>query len=370
MNNEDYQLEEMENSAVNKSAMAKRAAAGAGLLAAGAATAYGAEQLVNGDEPAAEPTTVEQPDLTSGATAGAVEEGVAEQPQAQPEPQPQVVRTEERVDVYVHPDPQPQPEPEPEMEVNTTTNMYDEEGHLVGSIDAGTYGDKSFAVVDKDGDGRADVLWYDEDGDGKISEGETVDVSDSNYIMGKGAAVVNVTVPSGSAPEPDPYYDPLADIRNDFQDEKSGEEYTGDLAQNNPDYNNNGNVDQYRAGGETSSEEPVLEEEPIYDGTPAVEPEEEPLIAEDYTEKYDASPNEDSLLAEDDTLLEEDSTEDYALSEEEPTEDTSSENEMAYNDDEIENDIDDTADEDLAYNDEADSDMNDSVDDTEQYDIV
>jgi len=359
MNNNDYQLEEMENSAVNKSAMAKRAAAGAGLLAAGAATAYGAEHLMGGeDEPVVEPTTTEQPDLASGAAAGAVEEGVAEQPQAQPEPQ--TVHTEEDVHVYHHyvKDQEPQPEPEPEMKFESSTHLYDDEGNLVGTMDAGTYAGKDFLILDEDADGHGDVLWYDENGDGKIQQNELADVSGSGYAMGsRGGEHRDINIETGEVLDEQiahNHVDPLEDIDNDFYaQEKSGEEYRDDLAQNNPDYNPNGeNVDQYRAGGESASEEPVLEEEP--------------MLEEDHHEAFG-----DYNVAEDDTLLEEeDSTEEYALSEEEPSDDTTSED-MAYEDgDEIENDIDDTAEEDLAYNDEDSSDVDDNIDDTDQYDIV
>jgi len=373
MNNNDYQLEEMENSAVNKSAMAKRAAAGAGLLAAGAATAYGAEHLMGGeDEPVVEPTTTEQPDLASGAAAGAVEEGVAEQPQAQPEPQ--TVHTEEDVHVYHHyvKDQEPQPEPEPEMKFESSTHLYDDEGNLVGTMDAGTYAGRGFAILDNDADGHGDVLWYDENGDGEIQRDELADVSGSGYAMGsRGGEHRDINIETGEVLDEQiahNHVDPLEDIDNDFYaQEKSGEEYKDDLAQNNPDYNPNGeNVDQYRAGGESTSEEPVLEEEPML---------EEQHYADDYHEGFGdeeyTDPTEEPLLAEDDTVLEEeDSTEEYALSEEEPSDDTTSED-MAYEDgDEIENDIDDTTEEDLAYNDEDSSDVDDNIDDTDQYDIV
>lgn len=362
MNNEDYQLEEMENSAVNKSAMAKRAAMGAGLLATGAATAYGAEQLINGDDqPAVESSTVDQPDLTSGATAGAVGEGVAEQPQAQPEPEPQVVRTEERVDVYHHyvpeqPKPEPQPEPDPDIEFNSVTHLYDDEGNLVGSMDSGTLDGKKFLVLDEDADGYGDELWYDANGDGKMQDNEVQNISGAGYAMGKhGGEHHDFNIETGEEIDPyiahntthDPNHDSLADIENDFKDEKSGEEYYGDLAQNNPDYNNRGNVDPYQAGSNSSNEEPVLAEDP------------------------EAGKVDDPYLAqEDDTLIEEDSTEDYVLSEDEPTEDDASEDLAYENGDEIENDLDDTADEDLAYNDDTESDIDDNVDDTDQYDIV
>jgi len=203
-NDNDYQLEEMENSAVNKSAMAKRAAMGAGLLAAGAATAYGAEQLMGDDGNNVVAEGTQQPDLTSGAAAGAVGEGVAEQPQSQPEPQ--TVHTEENVHVYHHyvedpkPNPQPNPQPDhkPEMEYEETTHYYDDKGNLVKGIDMGTYAGKQFAIVDNDGDGHGDVMWYDVNGDGKVSQDEFADVSGSNFVIGShGGAHHDVNINTG-----------------------------------------------------------------------------------------------------------------------------------------------------------------------------
>ena len=444
-NDNDYQLEEMENSAVNKSAMAKRAAMGAGLLAAGAATAYGAEQLMGDDGNNVVAEGTQQPDLTSGAAAGAVGEGVAEQPQSQPEPQ--TVHTEENVHVYHHyvedpkPNPQPNPQPDhkPEMEYEETTHYYDDKGNLVNGIDMGTYAGKQFAIVDNDGDGHGDVMWYDVNGDGKVSQDEFADVSGSNFVIGShGGAHHDVNINTGEeianmhdkgghiddlkpeieykettyyyddegnlvkgmdmgtydgklfaivdhdgdrhgdamwydkngdgdvsddefydisgsnltigthggrqlyvnantgekidyVPTPDynPHGDSLADIHNDFDDEKSGEEYRDDLAQNNQDYRNHEDVhqyDEYHAGVET--DEPLVAEEDSIDGNYDVEShEEDTLYAENYT-------------------LEDDNTEDYALNEEDNIE-SSDDSDMAYNDD-----------------------VDENVDDADQYDIV
>lgn len=341
-NDSDYQLEEMENSAVNKSTMAKRIAAGAGLLTAGAATAYGAEQLMgddgNGNSVATE--HVQQPDLTSGAAAGAVGEGVAEQPQSQPEPQ--TVHTEENVHVYHHyvedpkPAPDPKPSPEPEMEFKSTTHLYDDDGNHVATIDDGSYAGKYFAVMDYDADGRGDVLWYDENGDGMMSQDEKIDISDTNYVMGQHGGehhdvniITREEIHDAHTHGDKPYTDSLADIHNDFDDEKSGEEYRDDLAQNNQDYRNHEDVhqyDEYHAGVET--DEPLVAEEDSIDGNYDVEShEEDTLYAENYT-------------------LEDDNTEDYALNEEDNIE-SSDDSDMAYNDD-----------------------VDENVDDADQYDIV
>lgn len=359
--NNDYQLEEMENSAVSKSAMAKRMAAGAGLLAAGAATAYGAEQLVGDDGNNVATDHVQQPDLSSGAAAGAVGEGVAEQTQSKPEPEPQVVRTEERVDMYVHPD--PQPAPEPEMEFDSTTHLYDDDGNLVGTVDGGSYAGKDFAILDHDADGHGDVLWYDENGDGKITQNELSDISDANYAMGShGGTHHDINVNTGEevylahTPVDDPYGDSIADIHNDY-DEKSGEEYSEDLAQNNPDYRNHEDThqyDQYHAGTE------------VEEGLTGIQPnhglEYGPEI-EDYSD--DAQDN--ALYADADTL-DDDNTDEYALNDDDNLE-TSDDSDLAYNDDDYS--ADDSADEDMAYNDDVQNDdVDDNIDDTAQYDIV
>lgn len=354
VDNNDYQLEEMENSAVNKSAMAKRAAMGAGLLAAGAATAYGAEQLMDDDGNNVVTEATQQPDLTSGAAAGAVGEGMTEQPQSQPEPQ--TVHTEQDVHVYHHYVEDTQPDPQPEMEFESTTHLYDDEGNLVGTMDEGTYAGKQFAVVDNDGDGHGDVLWYDENGDGKISQNELADVSGSNYAMGThGGAHHDVNINTGEEiaymHEEGEHIDDLADIHNDFDDEKSGEEYHDDLAENNQDYRNHEDVhqyDEYKAGVENDNT--LVSEEDGLDGNYDIE-----------------SQEKDTLYADDDTLGEE-NTEEYALNEEDNTE-GSDDSDMAYNDDDYS--AEESADDDMAYNDDIQNDdVDENVDDTDQYDIV
>ena len=87
MTNEDYQLEELENAAVNKSNNAKRIAAAAGLLATGGAVGYAASNIPGGsDEEPIETLTEEELDEVADAGASQVQEPV-EKPQPTPQPQ-------------------------------------------------------------------------------------------------------------------------------------------------------------------------------------------------------------------------------------------------------------------------------------------
>lgn len=251
MSNEDYQLEAAEDAAVKKSNTAKRAAIGAGLLAAGAATAYGAEQIVGADHghTADSATITPETDLTSGAAAGAVEGGVAEQPQATAEPQ--VVHENTTVNNYiVHTD----ESTDPELEISETHFYYDEEGNRLGAIEEGSYDGKNVVIVDQDGDNKADVMWYDQNGDGHVQDNEVYDVSGANYTTGHGQTDVTIVEAEDPAPNPDPDPEPYSEeIRNDDDgkgpyNEKTGETYRQDLAENNRDYNPDGNTSPYAAG--------------------------------------------------------------------------------------------------------------------------
>lgn len=202
--NNDYQLEEMENSAVNKIAMAKRAAMGAGLLAGGAAAAYGAEHVINGGDDVA--THDDEPaDLSAGAAAGAVDGGVEEQQQAQAQaeqPDPQTAQSQSAEPVETRSGHARESHHHEETgqgaQFDTSTHYYDDDGNLVGAIDKGTLDGRDFAVIDQDGDGKADLLWYDENSDGSIDQSELQDVSGADYAMGQhGGEHVDINVNTG-----------------------------------------------------------------------------------------------------------------------------------------------------------------------------
>lgn len=252
MKNEDYQLEELENAAVNKSNNAKRIAAAAGILATGGAAGYAATQIpVGSDEEPIETLTEE--DLESVAEEGAnqVQEPEVKQPvQSTPQPTPQ---------------PAPSTPPaEDEMEVNfeKTTHYYDEDNNLLLTTEEGTIDGHQFMLGDVDGDMRADILAYDKDGNGVYNEDEIVELSGKDQIaMGNPTSQHEDQFIAIHTPEP--YIEPYdineekdyADntIHNDFEDEKTGESYSHDYAENNGDYNNGG-AEQYSASSEIEND--------------------------------------------------------------------------------------------------------------------
>ena len=254
MKNEDYQLEELENAAVNKSNNAKRIAAAAGLLATGGAAGYAATNIPMGD--VEEPVeTLTEEDLESVADTGANQ---VQEPEVKPQP--------------VQPQPQPatpvQPTPPAQDEVDVsfdkTTHYYDENNNLIMTTEEGTVNGQQFKLADVDGDMRADILAYDADGNDIISEDEIVELSGKDQIaMGHATTQHEDQFIAIHDPEPEPYIEPYdideekdyADntIHNDFEDEKTGESYSHDYAENNDDYNN-GDVEHYSAESSDDSD--------------------------------------------------------------------------------------------------------------------
>ena len=256
MTNEDYQLEELENAAVNKSNNAKRMAAAAGLLATGGAAGYAATNISTGSGEESMETLTED-DLEGVAETGANQ---VQDSEAQPQPvQPQPIVE------------QPAPEPaEPQVDFDTTTHYYDENNNLVATAEEGTIDGHKFTMLDVDGDMKADILAYDENGDGVYEDREIVTLEGKNQIaMGNEATEHKDVFLAANNPEPEPYPEPyniddekdLADntIHNDFDDEKTGENYSHDYAENNEDYNN-GESDHNSADSDYAYEDDLKEE--------------------------------------------------------------------------------------------------------------
>lgn len=332
---DDYQLEEMENSAVEKSVIAKRVAAGAGLLGVGAVSAYGAEHVVNGDTEQSEVSELTEDDMQAGAEAGATDGSTETSDQSHVE-----THNVEEVHVYHHD--VPEPTDEPEIEIDTTTHLYDNEGNLVGSIDSGTFDGKDFAILDTDADGDGDILMYDANENGKIDDNEMADISDSNYIMGQGEDHHDINIVTGEEiadAHDDPGFlsndiyinekDELADITNDFSDEKSGEEYGNDLAENNSDYQNDSDIDHYSAGVDHHDELAYNDEEghaQDYEfNSEAVSDNDS-----DYFENHDDSAEEDLAYDSDDSYDADSEGEGY---DDDSFDDPDTTNDYAYNDD-------------------------------------
>ena len=237
-NTNDYQLEDAEDAAVQKSKNLKRGLAiGAGVLGAGTATAFGANEVISHmNEQPVEDLTAD--DILAGAQAGA--DGATEELKEVQQP----AHTTQSNST---------PEPEPEFVVEQTDVLYDEDGYYAGSVDSGTYDGKSFMVVDFDGNGRADVMAYDENNNGIYESNEFHNLDNDSYIMGKGKMIAGYKTDEWGdvekiyeQPNIGPHIAEVSprhhelngvdDIHNDFEDEKTGEIYSHDLAENNRDY--------------------------------------------------------------------------------------------------------------------------------------
>lgn len=275
----DYQLEDAEDAAVKRSKNLKRGLAVGGAVGGlGTISAFAASKLAGGTNTESQELTEE--DLISGAQAGA-DEAVEDAPAAE---EPQTV-VHEHHHIHIH-TPKPEEVIEPEMEVEETAVIFDENGDIVASYDAGTYGGKRFMVMDTDGNGKADLMAYDENNNGVFEDNEISELDNESYEIGKGENLAIYEKTADGEVElvdvrPNPLRDPMAHntldddddisgIHNDFEDEKTGEVYGRDLAENNPDYNNHGDTGHYSAG----MEEPEFEiEETADDYLAQTEPE-------------------------------------------------------------------------------------------------
>lgn len=299
-------IDDYEDMAVQKSNVAKRVAAGAAVFVGGAAVAggaaYAATQPSEGEDGA--PLTAE--DVVNGAD-------VTSEYQAEPV----VEQPTEKVVVVEKPVEKPSVE-EPENSSVTwdeTTNYYVGDDK-VASVEEGTVDGHKFALMDIDGDGHADLLAVDVDNNGRFDDNEVVTYTEEDHVH-MGHQTAHVTEQHyNSVDDITPTYDGqnyVAQnqthqedvIHNNFEDEKTGESYHGDYAENNPDYNpnvdgDNGNDnylaendsygqndnDNYSAGMEDDS---YLAE---------AEPYEQDDNVENYTAEADVDPNDsfDSMM--------------------------------------------------------------------------
>lgn len=250
----NYQIEDLENEACKKSNAAKRVLAGTGLAAAGAGAAFAATQYA----PDAEPETV----LTADDLVDTVTDGVTENDM--PEAAAPEESKPEEVHVYHHTVEEKPAEPaEPDVDFNNTTAFHNQDGELIASVDEGTIDGTDFALYDVDGDGKADFMAYDVNGNHTYERNEIINVENEHIYMQDTDDGLHVMVNTGEQSEwvidpvdPEPFEeDPLTDINNDFQDEKTGEVYGDDLAENNSDYRNDDDMRQYASFDNETSDE-------------------------------------------------------------------------------------------------------------------
>lgn len=258
MSNKDYELEEMENAAVNKSKNLKRGLlAGAGVIGVGASTAYGATHFPSSGEKV-ENSELTEEDILAGANAG-VEDATSEDSQSGSSTTHTAV---EESHVYHHhiietPETaEPAVEEPVDLNVVETGVIYDEDGELITAYDAGFVDDKVFIAYDTDMNGRADLVAIDANNNGVFEDHEFHTADNESYVLGQGEHIsayvqtsegdlINI-MSSDDANAQNLAEQPHEPIHNDFDDEHTGERYHGDLAYNNSDYNNRGG-EQYRA---------------------------------------------------------------------------------------------------------------------------
>lgn len=294
MNVEDY-----ENMAVRESNNAKRVAAGAALFVGGAAVAGGAAYAATNDPKPDEDNTLTVDDIVDGGNVGN-----EYQPEAQPEP-----KTERIIYVEKQPEPEPEPEPEDSLTWEEQTVIYDRNGNVVMSEETGQYNGHKFALIDADGDDHADFLAIDVDDNGRFDDNEFVKYEVSDHVhMGhdtpnKKEIYYDLTNNPEQELEKDDD-DILGNdgdeeiIYNNFEDEKTGEDYSGDYAENNNDYNPNADVNEY-AGTYTEENDGYLEEEMISDDSEDFEDEyenEESDYMSDASETDSLDPDSEMML--------------------------------------------------------------------------
>lgn len=254
----DMNIEDYEDQAIKKTKLAKGvgiAAAGAvGGAAIAAGTTYAA--TLGGDDPIDVPLTADE--MAMGAEIGEGIEPVAEEPE---KPSAQYIYIEKPA-----PTPQHEEESEPEVIWEETTNYYID-GEKVASIEEGKIDGHDVMIVDSNADGHADILAYDVNNNHIYEENEIVQLTPlDNIHMGNPTAHVSdihhdpYFFPEDVIEQPYAYneHEPHQ-IHNNFEDEKTGEEYSGDFAENNPDYNPHANLDY-------GSNEQYLAENYGYDG--------------------------------------------------------------------------------------------------------
>ena len=291
MNVDDY-----ENMAVQKSNNAKRVAAGAALFVGGAAVAGGAAYAATGHDT---PDVIDDSPLTAEDVVEGGNVGNDYQPEVHNETTERVVYVEK----YEEPSNDQNSEQTNETQVtwDEKTVVYDENGNVVGSVENGTIQGHNFALFDVDGDNHADYLAIDADGNGQFDDNEIVKYDVSDHVhMGHETAHTkeihnnNQYIVEDGGEDIARNDDDREIIHNNFEDEKTGESYNGDYAENNRDYNPNADMDSY------GNSDNYLAENDRYDGyddsyIPNVD---EQYLAENDDEE--SEPYEDFAYEEDD----------------------------------------------------------------------
>lgn len=236
----DMNIEDYEDKAIKTSKIAK----GLGLAAAGAGVALAANSAyaATTDGPATVDVPIDADELAKGAEIGEDVEPVAEAP-AQTTTQYVYVEKPAPAPVEEHDD-------SSDLQWEETTNYF-MDGEKVMTVEEGKLNGHDVMLVDSDADGHADILAYDVNNNHIYEEDEIVQLTPQDNIhMGNETAHVTDVHHEGYV-----FYDGNHEenyayvneephhIHNNFEDEKTGEEYHDDFAEHNPDYNPSADID-------------------------------------------------------------------------------------------------------------------------------
>lgn len=245
-NNQGIDADDYENMAVQKSNVAKRIAAGAGVLLGGAALSGGAAYAATHNVGEA-PAEADADDINSGADVGSTV-GAASEQESQTQSQPTAHVSHASEPAHDQPAPEPSEDDSTNVTWDETTNVY-VDGDKIGSVESGTVDGHGFAIVDSDGDNYADRMYVDVNDNGQFEDDEYQDLSVADNVQ-MGHATAHTTdqylaYNDVATPDSEDGQEEMQEIHNDFEDEKTGEEYHGDYAENNTDYNPDADVEGY-----------------------------------------------------------------------------------------------------------------------------
>lgn len=270
MNNREMNVEEYENMAVENSNRAKKIAAGIAAAAVGgaavsggavyAADHVGEDGLAEGEitsndvmggaaaadaEPAAAKTATETRSVQHSESRTEVKHEVIEEPAPAEE---KVALVEENSTVSPEGNEEPEPDVyDSEVTWDETTNLYID-GERVASLEEGSFEGHKLAIADIDGDDRADYLAIDVNDNDVYDADETVALSQSdNIFMGNATAHTTdqfyTTEPvyaeedfiedkEGLVAENEANTEDQQEVQDDFEEEKAGDDYAEEYAQN------------------------------------------------------------------------------------------------------------------------------------------
>lgn len=239
MSEQNYKIEEMEDAAVKKSNIAKTVGAAVAMGVAGAGVAYGANALADhGQEAEGSATPPQEGNLSANDLSGAADTGA----------QSLSMKEERTTEIHHHHYEETNPaEAEPEVEFGERIEMHDNEGNLISAAETFTVDGKDGALIDNEGDGKADAMWIDHNGNGLIDEGEVTSLEGQNVHMfntpEESVSIIHAEDENAPADPKDDISDAHG-IQNDFGRE---DQQFGDYADGNQDYNNHGDVGNYTA---------------------------------------------------------------------------------------------------------------------------